>query len=102
MAHKIIWSPEAVEDLIEIRNYIARDSESYAAGMVESVLESVDQLAEFPLMGRRVAEFDDDAIRELIVGPYRVIYRTGRDSADIAAIVHGARDLLRALAQRDL
>jgi plasmid stabilization system protein ParE len=47
MAHKIIWSPEAVADLTEIRAFIARHSEAYAAAMIERILIAVDRLADY-------------------------------------------------------
>jgi len=102
MAHRVIWSPEAVEDLTEIREYIARDSDTYAAAFVERVIAAVELLGDFSGMGHRVPEIDDDSIRELLVDRYRVIYRLRDDAIDIAAIIHGARDLLPALRGRDL
>ena len=102
MAHKIIWSPEAVADLTEIRDYVARDSDTYAAALVERILSSIDRLSDFPNLGQRVPELDDDFIRQLIVDRYRVIYRVRAQAVDLAAIVHGARDLPRALAGRGL
>jgi addiction module RelE/StbE family toxin len=102
MAHKIIWSPEAVADLTEIRDYVARDSDAYAAALVERILSSIDRLSDFPNLGQRVPELDDDFIRQLIVDRYRVIYRVRAQAVDLAAIVHGARDLPRALAGRGL
>ncbi len=102
MAYRVIWSPQAVADLTEIRAYIARDSDSYAAAFIQRVLTAVDLLVDFPRMGRRVPEMDDDAVREVIVQRYRVIYRVRGEAIHIGAIVHGARDLPRALRGRDL
>ena len=102
MAKRIIWSPEAVADLEEIRDHIARDSENYAIAMVERVLAAVDRLPDFPLSGPRVAEYDDEAICQWVVAPYRVIYRVGAQSVDIAAVIHNARDLRRALTGRQV
>jgi toxin ParE1/3/4 len=102
MPHKIIWSPEAVADLTEIRAYIARDSDGYAAAMMERILVAVDRLANYPKLGQRVPELDDESLRQVIVVPYRVIYRLGAQSVDVAAVVHGARDLRKAVVERDL
>jgi toxin ParE1/3/4 len=89
-------------DLTEIRGFIARDSDAYAAAFAERVLASVDRLADVPAIGQRVIEIDDDAIRELIVDRYRVIYRVRNQAVDLAAIIHGARDLPAVLANRGL
>jgi addiction module RelE/StbE family toxin len=89
-----------VGDLTKIRSYIARDSDTYAAAFVERIIVAIERLADFPRMGRRVPEIDDESIRELIVDRYRVIYRVRTEAIDIAAVVHGARDLLRAIDER--
>jgi plasmid stabilization system protein ParE len=91
-----------VADLTEIRDYVARDSDAYAAALVERILSSIDRLSDFPNLGQRVPELDDDLIRQLVVDRYRVIYRVRAQAVDLAAIVHGARDLPRALAGRGL
>ena len=49
-------------------------------------------LAQFPRLGRKVPEFDDENVRELIVYSYRIIYRLQGDVI-IAAVIHGKRDL---------
>ncbi|HWB54896.1 MAG TPA: type II toxin-antitoxin system RelE/ParE family toxin [Tepidisphaeraceae bacterium] len=102
MALKIIWSPHALIDAEEIAAYIARDSEAYAAGMMRRFVQVIERLLLFPKMGRRVPEFDNEQIRELIVRPYRIIYRVEPQRIVIAAIVHGARLLDRALEDRSI
>ncbi len=100
MPQKIIWSPEAVADLSDIRDFIARDSHAYAAATIERILVAVDGLADHARLGRRVPEFNDPSLRQLLVYPYRIIYRVRPYSVDIAAVVHGARDLPRAIVGR--
>jgi toxin ParE1/3/4 len=38
-----------------------------------------------------VPERDDQAIRELLVGNYRIVYRLRDDTAEILTVFHGAR-----------
>ncbi|MDQ3441478.1 MAG: type II toxin-antitoxin system RelE/ParE family toxin [Planctomycetota bacterium] len=71
MADQIGWHPEAYSELHAIAEYISIDSETYAAAVVTRIVAAVDDLERFPLIGRRVPERDDDAIRERIVGNYR-------------------------------
>jgi addiction module RelE/StbE family toxin len=97
MAKKIVWSPEALADLRGIHDYIARDSETIASNFIERLLNDVDRLAEFPLIGPRIREFKRSPYRHLIVRPYRVIYRVADDAVFVIAVVHGARDLKRFL-----
>ena len=41
---KIVWSPEAVEDLVSLRAYIAEDSPATAERTVRLIIESDEQL----------------------------------------------------------
>ena len=50
-----------------------------------------EQIAAFPKSGRVVPEIDDPDLREVIEGPYRMIYRILRDGVDVVAILHSSR-----------
>ncbi len=88
---KIVWSPEAIEDLQSIAAYIERDSEYYARAVVGKILEAGRNLADFPMLGRMVPELDDEKIRERFVYSYRLVYRIEREKILIIAIIHGKR-----------
>ncbi len=94
MAFVIDWSPEAVEDLEAIADYIARDSRFYAQSVVRKMLEMAESLADFPEMGRIVPELGDQNIRERFVYSYRLIYQIEDSQILIVAIVHGKRLLV--------
>lgn len=91
MAHRVVWSRRAIEDLEAIAEYIAQDSPAYAAGVVRTVINQTRTLSRFPRSGRRVPEFDDENIRELLAYSYRVIYRIQDEEVLIAAVIHGKR-----------
>ncbi|VAX38028.1 hypothetical protein MNBD_UNCLBAC01-729 [hydrothermal vent metagenome] len=93
MAQEVIWSYEAVEDLESIAAYISRDSEFYAASLVEEVMAATRVLVKFFEMGRVVPEFEDCAIREIFVEEYRIIYSIEKMRIDVLGIIHGRRDL---------
>jgi plasmid stabilization system protein ParE len=93
MAHLVVWSHRAAEDLDSIAAYIAQDSEAYAASVVRTILHKCRVLSEFPLLGRAVPEFEEDTIREIFAYSYRVIYRVDQDEIVVAAIIHGKRQL---------
>ncbi|SPE43824.1 Addiction module antitoxin [Candidatus Sulfotelmatobacter sp. SbA7] len=93
MAHRIAWSRRAVQDLDTITDYIAADSPAYAGVVLKNILNKTRILARFPRAGRKVPEFDDENVRELIVYSYRVIYRLQNDEAMIVAVIHGKRIL---------
>ena len=63
---KLIWTDPSIEDLRALRDYIARDSDSYAADVVEQVVLCVERLLRFPKLGRVVPETQDEKIRELV------------------------------------
>lgn len=69
---------------------------------VNKLLAATDQLELFPEIGAPVEEVGCSAFRELVVGPYRIIYRVVGDECRIGAIVRAERDLTRALSPDDL
>ena len=99
---QVIWTRPAAEDLRSIHDYIALDSARYARIMVERLQEAAAFLATFPEMGQIVQEFVERDYREHIEGRYRLIYRHEPDNARIVimGVVHGSRDLKRAMEGR--
>lgn len=93
---RVYWTDTAQEHLDAIHAFIAKDSVEYATRMVDRLTRRSQQMAEFPLSGRRVPEFDMDRIREVIEGPYRIVYHIKPDQIDVLAVVHSARNALRA------
>lgn len=93
MAHRVDWSRRALRDLESIAEYIAADSPTYAGIVVKNVVNQTKTLAKFPRAGRKVPEFDDENIRELLIYSYRIIYRLQADTVMIAAVIHGKRIL---------
>ena len=91
MAHRVAWSPRAIEDLEAIAQYISADSSAYAATVVKTILNTTRNLSRFPLAGRIVPELGDENIREWFAYSYRVIYRIDDRVVTIAAIVQGKR-----------
>lgn len=90
---KVYWTDTARGHLEGIYAYIAQDSREYARRVVDHLTRRSEQIAKFPFSGRRVPEHDVEPIREVIEGPYRIIYIIGQDRIDVLAVIHGARDL---------
>ena len=90
---RIVWTRAAMSDLEAIRDYIARDSDSYALRFVQRILEAVEFLQKFPELGEVLAEFGERGVRQRIVQNYRVLYRVRSDHVSILTIVHASRDL---------
>ncbi|HCU69308.1 MAG TPA: type II toxin-antitoxin system mRNA interferase toxin, RelE/StbE family [Desulfomicrobium sp.] len=91
----IDWSPQALEDLELIAEYIARDSDFYARAVVQAVVESARSLGTMPNRGRVVPEFGDPRIRERLIYSYRLIYRIETERVLIVAVIHGQRLLTK-------
>ena len=93
MAFKIIWSEQARDDLQAIVLFIARDNPGVAESFGYRLMSKVDALAQFPQLGRVVPEENDEAVREIIFRPYRIIYRVlaEKEIVALARIWHGAR-----------
>lgn len=88
------WTDTAEAHLDAIYRHIAQDSREYAKRMVDRLTRRSIQFAEFPLSGRKVPEFNIGQIREVIEGPYRIIYHIKADQIDVLAVLHGARAVL--------
>ena len=88
---KVQWTDNAVAHLVNVYEYIALNSPTYAKQMVDKITNRSMQIAANPLSGRKVPEYDSDVIRELIEQPYRIIYRIKKDQIDILAVIYGAR-----------
>jgi len=53
---KIKWTPQALNDVEAIANFISRDSDHYAKMFTAEVFEIVERLELFPESGRIVPE----------------------------------------------
>lgn len=93
MAHQIIWSLQARDDLRDILAFIAADNPTVAEEFGFRLMSKVDVLANFPQFGRAVPEENDENVREIVLRPYRIIYQV-LPTEQLVAIVriwHGAR-----------
>ncbi|MDB6124864.1 MAG: type toxin-antitoxin system RelE/ParE family toxin [Pedosphaera sp.] len=56
-------------------------------------MSKVDQLANFPYLGRVVPELGQETIREIIVRPYRVVYEVAdlQQTIAVVRVWHAAR-----------
>jgi toxin ParE1/3/4 len=93
MAAEVGWSHRALRDVEEIAEYIAKDSPAYAAVVVRNIIAQTEMPSQFPRSGRKVPEFDDDDIRELLAYSYRIIYRIQGDKVVVSSVIHGRRIL---------
>ena len=96
---EIRWTLAAAEDVQLLEQWIARDSPLNAVDFTDRLIGAVEPLADYPLIGRVVPEFNRESLRELIFRGYRIVYSVDEAHLTILRVVHGARDL-RSLAAR--
>lgn len=85
------FTPQAREDLLAIRAWIAEDDERAAERVLSRIRQTAMMFGQFPLLGRggRV-----DGTREFsVVGlPYVIVYRIASETEiDILTILHTSR-----------
>ena len=90
---EIVWTSHALKDLRDIGEYIATDSTKYAELTVSKLYFQVEVLQSHPKPGRIVPETEQENLRELIEGNYRIIYEIGNERIFILTIHHSSRIL---------
>ena len=95
---EVVWTETALRNLRDISDYVAQSSPSKSDKLANRLSEVPDLLEDTPRIGRKVPEFNQDHIRELVtVRPYRIIYVVRDEACYIVAIVHSSRDLKKTL-----
>ena len=95
---KIIWSPLSVDRVTEIAEYIAIDNPKASNDWVENIFGIVEQLKSFPKSGLIVPELNENTIRELIFGNYRIVYRIESKQISILTV----RNIRQILPESDI
>ena len=87
------WTSHATTQLRHIHDYIAQDSPLYAKRVSDALVRKTFLLDELPRMGHKVPELDGEAVRELSLYSYRILYEIKTTHIDILAVIHKRRDL---------
>jgi toxin ParE1/3/4 len=93
MGWQVIIAPSAQMDLADIVHYITQHNSDAAARLGFELITRAESLANFPELGRKVPEFRQADLREIICRSYRIIYRLERQHQQIQIVRfwHGAR-----------
>jgi toxin ParE1/3/4 len=96
MDYAVILSPKAVGDLEKIVRYIALNNPEAARKVGQNLLDKTKELSQFPFKGQKVLEFDNADIQQVILKPYRIVYRVEEDlkRISIARFWHSAQENL--------
>ena len=98
---KISYSQAAIRDLEQIGDYIKKELKSPQAALntVSKIQDSIDKLADFPLIGAplsAIVEADTD-YRFLVSGNYLAFYRPQAGKILIDRILHSRQNYLAIL-----
>ena len=86
---RVVWTPEALQDRLDIWDYIAADNPQAAARMDERFSQATATLVDHPRIGRQGMV---PGTLELIPHEhYRLVYEMDGDTAWILALVHTSR-----------
>jgi toxin ParE1/3/4 len=86
-----------LEDLQSIQDFIALPDPKAAEKVIEPLFAAFESL---PQRTPPAPDLTKRNVRFWAVGSYLVVYRVTRGSLQVAAILHGARDVLRILEMR--
>ena len=94
---KVQWTESALAQLQMIHDYLAQTSPQYALRIVDRLTARSIQIAAFPFSGRMVPEYELNEVREVIEGPYRLIYLIDSvpQRIEVLAVIHSSREQLR-------
>ena len=104
MKYKIIWTKSAEQDLNQIIDYIlAKEEFNNAKKIYEKIKVRINLLDNNPEQGRVVPELKLLKIkkyREIIISPWRVIYKIEKEKVFILLVIDGRRNLEEILLDR--
>jgi len=102
---KINWSEQAALDLERLITYIASENPKTAGQILKKIKTEVSQLDYLPFLGRIVPEFEVQGFllfRELIVAPWRIVYRASFENVYILAVFDSRKNVDDVLLERFL
>jgi len=86
---KISYTPESVNDLTRLREFIEVKNPLSAQRVANSILKGISQLNQFPYLGTEVQLAPNpEMIRDLIVGNYIIRYLVQPKRIDILRVWH--------------
>ena len=92
---RLTWTEGAHRELDAAIEFVAEESLEGAIRILDDVLRSAESLRSLAERGRIVPERADTAIREILVGRYRLIYEVTDSDVVILGVLHQHRDFHR-------
>jgi len=95
-SYNVLWSETAEKDLVSIIEHIARENPLQASKIFGDIRKIAANLRTFPDRGRIIPELKDQGItlyRELIIGPWRMIYRVSEDRVYVLSVLDSRQNV---------
>ncbi|MGZ5426301.1 MAG: type II toxin-antitoxin system RelE/ParE family toxin [Thermoanaerobaculia bacterium] len=92
----VAWATIAEQDLTAILDFVARGSPAGATKLLLRLEQRASSLETLPLRGRIVPELLKIQVREyreLLIGPYRLVYRVESARVVVLGVFDGRRNL---------
>ncbi len=86
------FSDEAIQDLDDICEYIARRNSKAASKLFDNIRKKCKLIADFPNMGKSYERLAPN-LRGFIVNEYIVFYYPKEDGINVTRVLNGYRDL---------
>ena len=91
---KISFASAAVTDLEDIQSFYKSEGvPDVGKRLTNEIITQIERLADHPLSGRIVPEFNIEHLREIIHPPFRIVYRYDKRRVRIVRIWRSERHL---------
>jgi len=85
------WTPEAVDDLARLHDFLAAHNPQLALRVVATLRNAVRQLFVHPRLGSAVPGFEGHEVRRLVIGDYELRYEIAGEALYILRFFHTGR-----------
>ena len=95
-SYEVLWAAIAERDLLEIVEYVSADDPVAAVETLGKIEAATTTLARSPRRGRVVPELMENGVRryrEIVVRPWRAIYRIEGEKVYVVAVFDGRRNV---------
>ncbi len=102
-SYRVIWTPVAQKDLESVITFISQESLQAASKTFHTIRTKASLLYRYPHRGRSLPEFKHIqglSFREIVITPWRLIYRIKQNRVEILAFLDSRRDLAELLFER--
>lgn len=102
---RVEWSQQAGKDLLNIIDYISQDNTNNALRIFKKIKLKCEALKQSPERGRilpELKEFGISSYHEIIINPWRIIYRISDNKVYVLAVIDSRRNIEDILIERFL